>query len=273
MKRGGNWRALGTCGVLLIAAARADVEEPSEPAKHVFLLRNPFGLKPPLPATVAPPTNPPVKVDLKLAGITSDAAGKRAWIVIPPSPARPGAAAVTNATHFAIAEGGRQGDIEVLEIDPKESTVKILNAGVPVTLDFSSHGLAAPVASPAAPGAAGARVLPLPGSRPPAIPAPAVPTVSGGLKTAAVNPGGYSPPPSGVDTVLEPNPTVAATPMGSSTALRTIPARNVRTATETPANPDPATQVILMRAQEAQMRAAGRPYPPLPPMPGVPPPE
>ena len=274
MRCGGNWVALGTCGMLLIVAVRADVDTPNEGAKRAFLDRNPFGLKPAPTNTVASPTNPPIKLDLKLAGITSDSAGKRAWFVVPPSPARPGLAAVTNTTHFAIAEGGRQDDIEVLEIDLKENTVKILNAGVPVTLDFSSHGLAAPVASPVKPGAVpgGGRVMPLPGAPTPVIPSPAMPMTSGGLKSAAVNPGGYSPAPSGVGTVSALNPTVAATPE-SSTALRTIPARSVRTVTEAPVPVDPAMQVILMRAQEQQARAAGRPYPPLPPMPGVPPSE
>jgi len=263
MRRGGNWMALGACGVLLAAVVCADVDAPSEPAKHVFLVRNPFGLKPPPTNTVAAgPTNPPVKVDLKLAGITSDSAGKRAWIVIPPSPARPGVAAVTNSTHFAIAEGGRQGEIEVLEVNPKENTVKILNAGVAVTLDFASHGLAAPAALPGGlggvPGAP--RAMPVPGASP-------------GVKTAALNPGAYAPNPGGVGPAAALSPSVAATPMESSTALRTIPARSVRTSVEAPTDNDPARQVILMRAQEAQMRAAGRPFPPLPPMPGVPPSE
>ena len=35
--------ALGTCGVLLGAALRAEVDTPSEPARHVFVVRNPFG--------------------------------------------------------------------------------------------------------------------------------------------------------------------------------------------------------------------------------------
>jgi hypothetical protein len=268
--------ALGTCAVLLIAAVRADLDAPSEPARHVFLVRNPFGLKPqPTNTVAAGPTNPPVKVDLKLAGITSDSAGKRAWIVIPPSPARPGVAAVTNSTHFAIAEGGRQGEIEVLEINPKENTVKILNAGVAVTLDFASYGLAAPAALPGrlggVPGAP--RVMPMPGAPPSAIPSRAMPGAWPGVKTAAVNPGAFAPNPGGVGTAAALSPSVAATPMESSTALRTIPARSVRTAVEAPADIDPARQVILMRAQEAQMRAAGRPFPPLPPIPGAPPSE
>lgn len=147
--------ALGACGVLLIAAVRADVATHGEPANHPFLDQNPFRLKPPgTEAGPAVPTNPPGNLDLKLAGITSDSFGRRAWFVIPPPPARPGAAAATHSTHFAIAEGGRQGDIEVLEINPKDNAVKILNAGVAVTLDFASHGLAAPAALPGGSGGA-----------------------------------------------------------------------------------------------------------------------
>jgi len=266
MKRGGNWMALGTGGVLLIAAVRADVGVPGEPAKHVFLVRNPFGLKPQPTNTVPPgPTPPPVKVDLKLAGITVDSR-KRAWIVIPPSPARPGVAAVTNSTHFAIAEGERQGDIEVLAIDPRENTVKILNAGVEVTLDFASHGLAAPALPAKGPaGLPGApRVMPAPGVSQPGIPQPAVPIPAPGVKTAAFNP-----QPQGTAA----NPLAAASYAEPSAALRTIPARNVRTSPEAPVAVDPAEQIIRMRLQEAQMRSAGVPYPPLPPVPGLPPPE
>jgi len=261
--------ALGTCGVLLGAALRAEVDTPSEPARHVFVVRNPFGLKPQPTNTVTPPTtSPPIKVDLKLAGITADSDGKRAWIVIPTSPARPGVAAVTNSTHFAIAEGGRQGDIEVLAIDLKGNTVKILNAGVEVTLDFASHGFAAPAALAKGPGAlpGAPRVSPVPGAYPPGIPPPAMPSSSPGMKTAAFNPEGVAP-------MTGAGGLVSAAAPESATALRTIPARNVRTTPDAPVAVDPATQMILMRAQEAQMRAAGRPYPPMPPIPGLPPPE
>jgi hypothetical protein len=242
-----HWLALSSGGVLLVAAAQAEVDASGESTKHPFLARNPFGLnRPATNAVVVPPSPPPVKVDLKLAGITWDASGKRAWLVVPPSPARGSVPAVTNQTHFAIAEGGRQGEVEVLAIDPKANTVRILNAGVEVTLDFVNNGLSAPPAMAAgravAPGAP--RGIPMPGAPRGASPSQAAP----GFKSAAA-------------------PISSAVTSEKMVASRELPTRSVRTAPEMPVVVDPAAQAILIQAQQQAAIAAGRPYPPLPPIP------
>jgi hypothetical protein len=254
--------------------AGADVEGPGDLSQHAFLARNPFALKPPPTNIVADATKPAaVKVDLKLAGITVDPAGKRAWLVIPPSPARPGVPAVTNSSHFAIAEGGRQGDVEVLAIDPKANTVRILNAGIEVTLDFVSNGLAAPPVTAGHAGAPGVpRVVPTPVLPGTAVPASAVP----GFKSSAISPGTVLQPPGAAypgGQLGTATPVPASGLTDTAAALRASPTRSIRTAPETPEAVDPVTQAILMRAQEARERAAGRPFPPLPPIPGMPPTE
>jgi hypothetical protein len=176
---------------------------------------------------------------------------------------------VTNQTYFAIAEGGRQGEVEVLAIDPKANTVRILNAGVEVTLDFANNGLAAPPTVAAGHGGAPGtpRVIPTAGA-PGSVPLPAAP----GMKPSAMNPGGVVPPPTSFGGGPMVGSVANAAPE-TMVASRGLPARNVRTAPEASIAVDPATQIIMARAQEARERAAGRPFPPLPPIPGLPPPE
>jgi hypothetical protein len=269
--RARQWLTLGSCGVLLVAAARAEVDASNEPAKPAFLARNPFGLKP-IPTnvvTAAPTSPPPVKVDLKLAGITVDASGKRAWLVQLPTVARPGVPAVTNQTYFTIAEGGRQGDVEVLAINPKENTVRIMNAGVEVTLDFINNGLAAPPPMMANQGGAA--------GQPRGIPAagiPGAPAAASTLKPTAAKPVAGMPSPGGFGGGAVANPPAAALAADTMMASRYgLPARNVRTGPE--ASPvaappvDPAAQLIMVQAQQEAARAAGRPYPPPPPLPGL----
>src|SRR5207247_10776443 len=88
-----------------------------------------------------------------------------------------------------------QGDIQVLEIDDKENTVKIVNAGIPAVLTFKENGYPTPTmaAMPGNPlmmphGVPG--VLPTPGGLPvPGIvPAPMIPAP--GIRTTGVTPTG-----------------------------------------------------------------------------------
>src|SRR5207247_5404642 len=122
---------------------------------------------------VLPPTNtpPPVKSDVKFTGITVDkVGGKKAWLVVPPPPN----SRTQNPQYLSMRENETQGDIQVLEIDDKENTVKIVNAGTPVVLTFKENGFTTPTAAampgnPLMPrGVPGA--LPIPGGLPmPAI--------------------------------------------------------------------------------------------------------
>src|SRR6267143_1259265 len=159
---------LGLGGLLLAYAMQADVNPPKDSPYKVILERNAFGLKE-IPALPPPgPTNPPAPpVTIKLTGVTTNSTGKKAWMMIPAAPPKN-----PNPQYLSLSEGEKQGEIEVLEINERETTVKILNAGVPASLNFKDNGLAAPPMIPGAPGA-----LPGPGG----IPQP-------GIRTAAATP-------------------------------------------------------------------------------------
>jgi hypothetical protein len=99
--------------------------------------RNVFGLKPPPPPVqTAPPKPPPVKITL--TGITTILGNKRVLMKAPVPGAKPGA---PTEQSYILAEGQRDGDIEVLQIDEKKGEVKINNAGEIVTLDWESNGI------------------------------------------------------------------------------------------------------------------------------------
>ena len=267
-------RLFATSGVLALAVlflattSRAEVAELADAPYASIVDRNAFGLR---PVPVAPPvqdTNPPpVKVDLKLTGITKTSRGKKAWLMIPAQPGKN-----PEPEYLSLLEGQTDGDVEVMEIDQEGRTVKVKNAGTIVMLNFKDHGASPP---------AGAILPPPPVARG-VQPNPAV-TARGAVRTAPMQ------------TSL-PQPSVRSTPRGyagrgnmdapmmaryglqaqgaatyqGTPSVRTIPARNVRT---TPAPPqeqiDPVIQAIQMKAHEQQARMEGRSYPPLPPIPGL----
>ncbi len=233
--------ALGLGGVLLAVALRADVNGPADHPYQAIIDRNAFGLKPP-PQVVNPtPTNPVVPVNVKFTGITSNSRGKKAWLMIPAQPGKN-----TNPEYLnGLAEHEKQGEIEVLEINVKESKVKILNAGSLVELTVKDNGLPTPAA----------------------LPVPGVPLNSYGAPSALPTPG-LVPPPGTLPSAFK---TAGATPNVGAYGPRTIPKRILRTEPiEQPvqAPVDPVVQRIMMEAQKQQVEAGGRPFPPLPPLPG-----
>ena len=268
-----NWSkkqlVFGLGGLLLATAARGDVNPPGDNSYHVFVERNPFGLNPPKP--VLTPTNaaPPVKVDVKFSGIYSKGTRKEVFLVIPPTPGKPD----KSPQYLTMRENETQGDIQVLEINDKENTVKILNAGTPVVLTFKENGLT-PIAAtmpgnPLMPhGVPGA--LPIPGVLPPGGIVPALTTPAPGIRTAGVTPTGMP-----VNDALAARYGLPNTVPGNTTAtpVRTIPTRNVRTplapqAQVQEAPVDPVVQRIIMEAQAEDAKRRGEIFPPLPPLPG-----
>ena len=277
---GMNWtdkqRALGLAAMLLAPAVRADVTDPAandsatNPAAanptaanpyQVILDRNPFALKPPPPPPMIGPTNPPSSPSsVKLTGFTRDSTGPKVWLMIPPGPGKSG-----NPQYFSIAEHDKQGDIEVLEINDKENSAKILYAGNTLELNFKDNALPTPAGppTPLAPG------LPhgIPGAlpNPGIVPAPGTPPP--GLKTAA----GAIPTGTAASEALAARYGLQPGQSTASPAVRTIPARNVRTApvveaqsqgTEGPV--DPAVLRVLHEVQKRENPG----IPPLPPLPG-----
>ena len=241
-----------------MAAARADVAEPAGNRYEVIHVRNPFGLKDPPPVVTSLPTNPVAPVNVKFTGITSDLAGKKAWLMIPGQPGGKN----PNPQYLSIPEHEKQGDIEVLEINEKDSTVKILNAGTTVELNFKDNGLPTP-ASLMVPGtgltphgAPGA--LPAPGSSV-RVCVPVGPAGTAiGVPVTAVRKG------PGGDHVFVISPDA----QGKDRAHL----RPVLTGTEPPVQAaegpvDPAVQRVLMEVQKAQAEQQGKAFPPLPPVP------
>jgi len=244
--------ALGLGGFLLAVVLRADVKERADHPYQVIIDRNAFGLKTPPQVVNPPPTNPVVPVNVKFCGVSANSTGKKAWLMIPAQPGKNPNPQYLNG----LAEHEKQGDIEVLEINLKESKVKILNAGALVELNIKDNGLPTPLGQPV-PGVplnprGGPGALPTPGL----VPAPVVPRPE--LKTAGAMPNGGT----------------ASDALAAGYGPRTIPTRNLRTAPiEQPvqaaqAPVDPAVQRIMMEAQKQQAEAAGIPFPPLPPLPG-----
>jgi hypothetical protein len=269
-------RALSVCGLLLAAAGWAEVSSVGNPAYRVIVVRNPFGLKPAptnSPADLAKATPPAVPVNVKLSGIINDSSGRRVWLLIPPPTAKgPVTTPPTNAPlHFALREGDVQADIQVLEINPRQNTVKILNAGVPVTLDFTNHASAAVAATAAPPGGTPGypRATPGAGPNPAGLPVPP--------KTAAVNAAQpFVQPASFAAGGGNPLANVGAVADASAGALRTIPSRPTRVITpepqtlpqDYPSAPqvDPAVQAALAEQQQREAQARGVFLPPLPPI-------
>jgi len=113
---------------------------------HQIVERNVFGLRPPQPPGVVPPPAPLPKV--MLTGITTILGDKRALlkIQIPAQPSRP-----AKAESCVLAEGQRDGLIEVLEINEKTAQVKLDNSGTVSVVTFEKPGPTPPAVAPPPP--------------------------------------------------------------------------------------------------------------------------
>ena len=129
------------CALVAGATVRGDVTGSKDNPYKLILENNPFRLKDPPRVTKEPATNV-VNLDVRFTGITSIGRTKRAWLVIPPGPGRSQPKYLNN-----LSEGDGDGVLQIVEINEKEETVKILNAGVTVVLNFHEHGLPAPAAA------------------------------------------------------------------------------------------------------------------------------
>jgi hypothetical protein len=111
--------------------------------------RNLFGLKAPEQPRVESPSTPVPQITL--AGITTVLGDKRALLKTQPRSDKPGAAAKEES--LILAEGQREGPLEVLTINVSSGTVRVNNSGTIMTLDFEKNGqkLATPAANAAPP--------------------------------------------------------------------------------------------------------------------------
>ena len=277
-------------GMFLIPALDLSAALDAKASYQIIVDRNPFGLRPPPPPPSltqpdAPPPKPPAT--FKLVGIMSIQSPKKVLIL------KTEAAPNSKPKYLRIEEGGRDDQVDVLEIDAKNGTVKIEYAGATTLLKFEKENVKAAMA-----GAPGGPYAAMPGGVPPppypayggnpnaTYPNTAYPTTATGVPglpsrftggqppPAAYNasvPGGAIPPPSGtpLTPIIQLNP-------GSSEPIRNVPTRPLRfspggvpqsSSPPTPEPVDPAVQTIMIEVnrQATQAQVEKGELPPLPP--------
>jgi hypothetical protein len=191
--------------VVLASSAQAAAVDDANPYAGTITNRNVFSLKDPPP----PPKpedlikkDPPPKILLQ--GLTT-ILGRRQVLFKVLMPAKPGQPAKEES--FVSAEGERNGEIEVLEIDEVAGVVKFNNHGTIEPKNMKDDVAKATAAAPP------------PGPQPPGVPPPAIPSLP--RPTAAANPASSG-------------PSIATTFGGSQP--HTIPTRTLRTSSATGAN-------------------------------------
>ena len=132
---------------VLAADGRAIVPDNASEQYQAIKERNVFGLRP--PPTQPPPSNaPPQLPKITLTGITTILGNKRALMKVLPLGLKPGE--VAKELSLILTEGERESEIEVLQIDEKNGSVKVDNSGTVMTLTFEKDGAKLPAT--AAPG-------------------------------------------------------------------------------------------------------------------------
>ncbi len=178
-------------GALLVCvAAKATVPDFSRNPYQGIAERNVFGLKPaPVDSKPLPP--PPPALKIILSGITTILPRPLALLKAQ-MPARPPEPAKEES--YILTAGQRDGEIEVIEINAEEGSVKVRNSGIVTVLTLDKDGAK------------------LPATLPPASP----------LAVAPTNAVGYAAPAS------TPSPSLSSVPGAPSTGMKAIPIRNVR---------------------------------------------
>jgi len=172
--------------LLLPCLAQAEVDAPATPPDapattskpaHPFRVipsRNAFRIQPPPPPPPAveeiPKTPPPPPSNITLTGFSVWKGRTKVYLQV----AAPGGKA---PDYLTMEEGQTQNELQIVSIDPKHESVKVINAGQEMTLNFKEHG------------AKGAGTPPGQPSAPNAIPAP----VASALAANAVPRGGGGP--------------------------------------------------------------------------------
>ncbi len=188
-------------GLAFTARATPVSPDPATTPYQTIVDRNVFALKPPPPPPSAEEAKPP-PVKITLTGITT-IVGKRALMKSPAPPGKPGEPAKPELSYI-LAEGQREGDVEVLEIDDKSGNVKINNAGVVVTLNIDKDGPKLPttglppgVPPPPMGAMPGSRVITPFGGGNPGFTMPArtlrLPPANGGLPSSGMPSAGMNP--------------------------------------------------------------------------------
>ena len=128
---------------ILLSAATATALTEANPYSTI-IGRNTFALKPPAPPAgplTAPPAPPP---NVSLQGISTILGRAQALLKVKIAPKPPDAA---KELSLVMDVGQREGDVEVLSIDPATGTVNLSNQGNPLTLNIKDADK--PIAGPA----------------------------------------------------------------------------------------------------------------------------
>jgi hypothetical protein len=256
MKRKLAHESLVGAGLLVLLTFPAAALTSDNPYAAI-ITRNAFALNPPAPVTNAPagPVIPPS--DIEFRGLSTLLGRPQALINVKSKPKPP---ETPKDRSLVMDIGQREGEVELLEINMGEGSVKLRNQGTIVTMnlkDNSPKPQAAAGLPTVAPAAAG-----LPGGVPvPAIGRPALPTPGGA-------PAAPSLPATGIRPAVPTPATTSAAPIGIGPGL---PARAIRAQVPVTA-PDPqAAQPRELSAEEGAAlleinrirdEAKGLPYPP-----------
>ncbi len=173
MKTGTLSRLL-TAAVLAGFAAGALAEK--ETPYQIIVDRNPFALKPippppPPPGPPEPTNNTPPPSDVKMSGITTLLGEARVFLEF----TDPQTKKVTRPP--ALQAGDKEGNVEVLSIDPENGVVRIRQGETETSLDFEKNGVKPSAVASAAP------------AHNPGMPPPVPPPVAGLPGAAATAPG------------------------------------------------------------------------------------
>jgi len=273
MKHGEKMLICTLAGLTLCMAANAVTSESSGSPYLGIVERNVFGLKPP-PPPPDPAANKPPPPKIFLQGITTFGGIKRALFKaqMPPKAGEP----PKGEQSFILAEGQRDGDMEVVAIDANPpGSVKVNAFDTIITLDFEHNGIKTVAAAPAPggpprpgvvvppPGTPGATPFtpaggaqPFSTARPPRLPLP----TGAGASSAY---GGATP----VFATGNVSGTSGTTVGGTSVPLYNSSAAQTQVAQ--PAQPDTMTaeeKFLLVEAYRAKLKQTGqdRIFPPIP---------
>jgi hypothetical protein len=146
MKHGEKMLICTVAGLALCTAANAVTSESSGSPYLGIVERNVFGLKPP-PPPPDPEASKPPPPRIFLQGITTFGGVKRALFKaqMPPKAGEP----PKGEQSFILAEGQRDGDMEVVAIDANPpGSVKVSAFSTIITLDFEHNGIKMTAAAP-----------------------------------------------------------------------------------------------------------------------------
>ncbi|HEY5912089.1 MAG TPA: hypothetical protein VJA21_15910, partial [Verrucomicrobiae bacterium] len=138
MKSGAKILACTAGGLALCLAAGGAPEGSNNPYEDI-ITRNVFALKPPPPPPSPEDTKPPPS-KIILTGITT-VPEKLALMKTAATPGTKPGEKPTAERFYTLRIGERDGEIEVVGIDEKAGSVKVLNAGQEELLTFEKNGV------------------------------------------------------------------------------------------------------------------------------------